>query len=112
MIRTTKTMCIRCGNAYYPYFNVSNDVLQCGICHQFIICRCFKILLYSFIALGDNWKTVFLFNHLCYAGDLCLISLSSAGMQKRLNVCLKYAIYHSITYNAKTFFYYDSYLAH
>ena len=37
-------------------------------------------------------------NHLCYADDLCLISLSSAGMQKFLNLCLKYV------YNAKKSF--------
>ena len=40
-------------------------------------------------------------NHLCYADDLCLISLSSAGMQKLLNLCSKYAVDHSLTYNAK-----------
>ena len=27
-----------------------------------------------------------LINHLCYTGDLCLISLSSAGMQSLLDV--------------------------
>ena len=41
------------------------------------------------------------FNHLCYADDLCFISLSSAGMQKLLGICSKYAIDHSLTYNAK-----------
>ena len=40
-------------------------------------------------------------NHLCYADDLCLISLSSAGMQKLLNLCSKYSVDHSLTYNAK-----------
>ena len=29
-----------------------------------------------------------LINHLCYADDLCLISLSSAGMQKLLDMCI------------------------
>ena len=43
-------------------------------------------------------------NHLCYADDLCLISLSSAGMQKLLNLCSKYAVDHSLTYNAKKSF--------
>ena len=32
-----------------------------------------------------------LINHLCYADDLCLISLSSAGMQKLLDMCSTYA---------------------
>ena len=41
-------------------------------------------------------------NHLSYADDLCLICLSSAGMQKLLNVCSKYATKHSLSYNAST----------
>ena len=39
-------------------------------------------------------------NHLSYADDLCLICLSSAGMQKLLNVCSNYATEHSLSYNA------------
>ena len=39
-------------------------------------------------------------NHLSYADDLCLICLSSAGMQELLNVCSKYATKHSLSYNA------------
>ena len=39
-------------------------------------------------------------NHLSYADDLCLICLSSAGMQKLLNVCSKYATKYSLSYNA------------
>ena len=33
-------------------------------------------------------------NHLCYADDLCLISLSSAGMQSLLDICNSYVIKH------------------
>ena len=51
-------------------------------------------------------------NHLCYADDLCLISLSSAGMQKLLGICSKYTIEHSLTNNAKIGFHCVSYLAH
>ena len=40
-----------------------------------------------------------LINHLCCADDLCLISLSSAGMQKFLDMCSTYAIEHLLTYN-------------
>ena len=38
-------------------------------------------------------------NHLCYADDLCLIRLSSAGMQKVLDMCSTYATEHLLTYN-------------
>ena len=40
-----------------------------------------------------------LFNHLCYADDMCLISISLAGMQELLNVCHSYSIEHSLLYN-------------
>ena len=40
-----------------------------------------------------------LISHLCYADDLCLISLSSAGMQKLLDICSSYAIEHLLIYN-------------
>ena len=43
-------------------------------------------------------------NNLCYADDLCLISSSSAGMQKLLGICSKYAIDHSLIYHAKIVF--------
>ena len=49
-------------------------------------------------------KTLNILNHLCYADHLCLISLSSAGMQKLLNLCSKYAVDHSLKYNAKKSF--------
>ena len=42
-------------------------------------------------------------NHLCYADDLCLISLSSSGMQHLLDIWdtyHTYAISHQISYNA------------
>ena len=45
-----------------------------------------------------------------YADDLCLICLSSAGMQKLLNLCSKYAVDHSLKYNAKSLFRYVLYL--
>ena len=38
-------------------------------------------------------------NHLCYAYDLCLISLSSSGMQHLLNICKEYASTHNFLYN-------------
>ena len=35
-------------------------------------------------------------NYLFYAADVCLISLSTAGMQKLLNVCQNYAQSHDL----------------
>ena len=36
-----------------------------------------------------------------YADDLCIVSLSSAGLQNLLSNCDKYCVSHSITFNVK-----------
>ena len=41
---------------------------------------------------GGILSPVLLLNHLCYADDMCFISISSAGMQELLNVCHSYSI--------------------
>ena len=46
-------------------------------------------------SLGDS-----LVNHICYADDLCLITLSSSGMPHLLDVCSVYATNHQLSYNA------------
>ncbi len=37
--------------------------------------------------------------HLGYTGDLCLLSLTSAGMQRLLDCCDQYALEHDLLYN-------------
>ena len=39
-------------------------------------------------------------NHMLYADDICIISLSSAGLQQLLNIC-GYSELHDLTFNAK-----------
>ena len=39
-----------------------------------------------------------LVNHLCYADDISLISLSSVGMQQLLSICDIYAKEHDLLY--------------
>ena len=36
-----------------------------------------------------------------YADDICIISLSSAGLQQLLNICSGYSELHDLTFNAK-----------
>ena len=36
-----------------------------------------------------------------YADDLCIVSLSSAGLQQLLTICDQYCAMHSITFNVK-----------
>lgn len=45
--------------------------------------------------IGDK-----IINHLAYADDLCLISISTTGMQKLLNICSEYGVTHDIKYNS------------
>ena len=102
---THQKMCIRWGNAISPSFTVSNGVKQGGIISPIlfnIYMDGLSVLLNS-SNIGGQIGYTFL-NHLCYADDLCLISLSSAGMQKLLNICSKDAVDHSLTYNAKKSF--------
>ncbi len=42
-----------------------------------------------------------LINHSCYADDLTLIRLRSAGMEKLLAFCNNYGIEHELAYNSQ-----------
>ena len=53
--------------------------------------------------IGGYLGTAFI-NHLCYADDLCLISLSSCGMQQLLHICNMYAAEHQLLYNGSKSF--------
>ena len=78
---THQKMCIGWGNAISPSFTVSNGVKQCGIISPILFnvyMDGLSVLLNS-SNIGGQIGYTFL-NHLCYADDLCLISLSSAGM--------------------------------
>ena len=95
-------MCIRWSNANSSPFSVSKGVKQGGIQSPILFnvyMDDLSVSLNSSNIVGQI-ENMFL-NHLCYADDLCLISLSSAGMQKLLGICSKYAIGHSLTYNVK-----------
>ena len=78
---THQKMCIRWGNAISPSFTVSNGVKQGGIISPILFnvyMDGLSVVLNS-SNIGGQIGYTFL-NHLCYADDLCLISLSSAGM--------------------------------
>ena len=40
-------------------------------------------------------------NHMLYADDICIVSLSSSGLQHLLNICSDYCERHDLTFNAK-----------
>ena len=39
--------------------------------------------------------------YISYADDMCLLSFSSTGMQKLLNICDQYSNDHDLIYNSK-----------
>ncbi len=51
--------------------------------------------------IGDNFGSGQLVNHIRYADDMCLLSFSSAGMQKLLNIYDQYSNDHDLIYNSK-----------
>ena len=98
---THQKRCIRWGNAISLSFTVFDGVKQGGIISPII----FNVYMDGLSVLLNSSNIGYTFlNHLCYADDLCLISLSSAGMQKLLNLCSKYAVDQSLTYNARKSF--------
>ena len=84
-------------------FKVTNGVRQGGILSP-------KLFIVYMDGLGDQlnnsniggkFGSGQLINHISYADDMCLLSFSSAGMQKLLNICDQYSNDHDLIYNSK-----------
>ena len=93
-------MFVRWSNTISTHFTVANGVKQGGVISPIlfnIYMDKLSIALNS-SGIGGYLGNVFL-NHLCYADDLCLISLSSTGMQQLLNICQNYAMDQQLLYN-------------
>ena len=85
------------GKHFFYMFCVCNGMKQGGIISS-VLFKAYMddlscVLNCSNIGRRNGGEIV---NHLSYANDLCLICLSSAGMQALLNVCSKYATKHSL----------------
>ena len=86
-------MHVRCGSTSTSSCHVSNGVMQGGILSPML----FNVYMDQ-LSIRLNRSGIggdiggHLINHLCYADDLCLISLSSAGMQSLLDICNSCAI--------------------
>ena len=93
-------MCVRWGNSTSPDFLVDNRDKQGGNISPIL----FNIYMddlsmhLNSSGIGGYLGTAFI-THLCYADDLCLISLSSSGMQQLLHNCNEYAAEHQLIYN-------------
>ena len=92
----TQQMHIRWGNTTTSSFFVSNGVKQGGILSPIL----FNVYMDQLsVKLNASNIGGVLVNHLCYADDIFLISLSSAGMQQLLNICDTYAKEYDLLYN-------------
>ena len=97
---STQKMHIRWGNTVTSSFLVSNGVKQGGIISPILFNVYMDQLSEKLNAsnIGGNIGGK-LVNHLCYADDICLISLSFVGMQQLLSICDIYAKEHDLLYN-------------
>ncbi len=82
------------------FFSVNNGVRQGGILSP----KLFIVYMDDFsVNLNDTNIGCHIngtkCNHISYAEDLCLISISSAGMQRLLNICEEYGSEHDLIYN-------------
>ena len=98
-------MFVRWGNTCSTSFCVTNGVKQGGIISPLLFNLYMDDLSLKLncSGIGGYIGTSFI-NHLCYADDLCLISLSSSGMQHLLNICKEYAFTHKLLYNGSKSF--------
>ena len=81
-------------------FTVANGVKQSGIISPILFNMYMDDLSIALnnCGIGGYLGDAFL-NHLCYADDVYLISLSSSGMQQLLDICQNYATNHQLLYN-------------
>ena len=93
-------MAVRWGHCISNSFNVTNGVRQGGVLSPQLfnvyIDGLSDILNKSTISGSLGGKRI---NYLLYADDLCIVILSSAGLQQLLSICDQYCASHSITFN-------------
>ena len=96
-------MTVRWGVCISDSFKVTNGVRQLGgmlspQLFNIYIDGLSDILNKSSVGGSIGGKRI---NHMVYADDLCIVSLSSAGLQQLLAICDQYCAMHSITFNVK-----------
>ena len=95
-------MSVKWGDLFSDKFHVTNGVRQGGILSPFLFNVYMDELSIKLSAINTGCSIGgYLINHLGYADDICLITLTSGGMQKLLNVCNSYGIENDIIYHKK-----------
>jgi hypothetical protein len=97
-----QSMCVKWGDLFSEKFNVSNGVRQGGILSPSF----FNVYMddlskqLSSTNIGCNMAGRFI-NHLGYADDMSLLTLTSGGMQKLLDICSQYGVENDVIYHKK-----------
>ena len=97
---STQCMKVRWGNVSSSAFTVSNGVRQGGVLSPYLFSLYMDDLSRKLNSVQSGcFVGSSLLNHLMFADDLCVFSLSVNGLQKLVNVCKKYADNHCIIFN-------------
>ena len=95
-------MCVRWGNKYSEFFNVSNGVRQGGILSP----QLFNVYVddlsnrLNVCRVGYFMNDIYV-NNIMYADDLVILAPSTAGLNKLLRICELFAKEHDMLFNAK-----------
>ena len=95
-------MYVKWGSTMSSKFQVTNGVRQGGVLSPLLFDVYVNELseLLNKSGIGGNLGGT-LINHMLYADDICIVSLSSSGLQHLLNICSDYCERHDLTFNAK-----------
>jgi len=93
-------MQVKCGTNYSSPFSVTNGVRQGGVLSPYIF-AVYRDELSIQLGSARVGCTVgnMVVNHLMFADDICVFSLSISGLQCLLNIYSDYAAEHEITLN-------------
>ena len=95
-------MYVKWGSTMSSKFQVTNGVRQGGVLSPLLFDVYVNELseLLNKSGIGGNLGGTIIY-HMLYADDICIVSLSSSGLQHLLNICSDYCERHDLTFNAK-----------
>ena len=97
-----QSMYVKWGSTMSSKFQVTDGVRQGGVLSPLLFDVYVNELseLLNKSGIGGNLGGTII-NHMLYADDICIVSLSSSGLQHLLNICSDYCERHDLTFNAK-----------